>query len=129
MKIFIILLLLTNVRHAGNPEITNLITNSNIPQDCKMLYLAVTIKESGWHRNKKAVFRNNYSGFITKKGLKVFTSLSSYQLYVEKWFKRKHIRNHTHLYNLLKSGRYCRFRNKEEKYIYMNSIDKIQKQI
>ena len=112
-----------------NPIITDLIVTSKIPEDCKLLYLAVTIKESGWHNNKTAVLNNNYSGFRTNGSLKRFNSLDSYQTYIEGWFKRKHIYNKTHLYKLLISGKYCRFNNNKEKVAYMNTVNQIQKQI
>ena len=131
MKLLIIVchLFTLNVKQQGNPEITDLIVTSKIPDDCKLLYLAVTIKESGWHNNKTAVLKNNYSGFIAKGVLKRFSSLNSYQTYVESWFKRKHIYNKTHLYKLLISGKYCVFNNNKERVAYINTVNQIQKQI
>lgn len=102
--------------------------DSNIPEDCKSLYIAVTIKESGWYKNRNAINKNNYSGFRMRGKLIRFKSLNSYQSYLENWFKRKHIYNRNHLYKLLNSGRYCKFNNNRERYLYIRSIKQIEKQ-
>lgn len=132
MKILILLfnLLWIIPKQEGNTKVTDAIVTSKIPEDCKLLFLAVTIKESGWHNNKRAVKKNNYSGFIGKNGkLLKFKSLKSYVKYTEKWFKRKHIKDNKKFHNYLMSGKYARFKNVKTKLEYMYTLYQIKNQI
>jgi len=132
MKIIILLfnLLWTIPKQEGNVKVTDAIITSKIPEDCKLLFLSVTIKESGWHTNKRAIKKNNYSGFIGKdRKLLKFKSLKSYIRYTEKWFKRKHIKTNYKLHKYLESGKYARFRTVKDKVKYMYSVYQIKNQI
>jgi hypothetical protein len=125
MKLLTFLLLFTI---KANDIVATGISCSNIPNDCKQLYLAITIKESGWHNSKNAIKKNNYSGFIRNGKLIKFSSIFHYITFSEKWFKRKHIRNENDLIILIKKGKYANLSKKELK-IYLKDVLKIKKLI
>jgi len=118
MKLLIFLLLfVTKV----NDNVATGIFSSNIPDDCKQLYLAITIKESGWHKNKNAVIKNNYSGFMLNGSLMKFATLSHYLTFSEKWFIRKNIKNEKDLIKLIKQGRYANL-SKKQLAVYLQQL-------
>lgn len=100
------------------------ISNSDIPNDCKQLYLAITIKESNWHKNHKAIRYNNYSGFMQHNKLMKFNSLKHYITFSEQWFIRKHIKTEYDLIKFIKAGKYA----KNPK-VYLKDVLKIKKSI
>ena len=124
MKLLIFLLLFTK----ANDNVTMGISHSNIPNDCKLLYLAMTIKESGWHKNKKAVKCNNYAGFKRNNRLIKFNSTYHFIEFSEKWFIRSNIKTEKDLIRLLKSGKYAN-QNKKGLEIYVKSLLQIKKSI
>ena len=101
------------------------IKNSNIPEDCKNFYIALTIYESGWHKNKSAVLKNNYSGFRKNNRLKTFSSEKEYVIFFEEWFKKNHIRSENDFHRHILLGKYAML-SKNQLKIYLNKILKIK---
>lgn len=99
-------MLTPNLRHVDK-KVELLIYESTIPPDCKKLFLALTIFESNWHNNYRAILTNNYSGFMKNGKLKKFKSLEVYQRFVEIWFKKKHIKNRKQFVSLILQGKYA----------------------
>lgn len=118
MKVFAMILIL-------NQSICSKIENSNIPEDCKKFYIALTILESSWHKNKSAVKKNNYSGFKYRNKLKIFSSEKAYVIFFEKWFKRYKIHSEKDFHNHILSGKYA-ILSKPKIRLYLNNILKIK---
>jgi hypothetical protein len=111
-----------------NHNVSNSIYESSLPQDCKKLFVALTIFESNWHQNRKAIVTNNFSGFMQKGKLKRFNSLPHYIKFTEGWFKRKHIKNRNHLTNLILSGKYAKL-SKQGCRNYLQNLIKIERNL
>lgn len=110
-------LLFTNLRKV-NEKIQATIYESSIPKDCKKLFLAVTILESNWHDNSRAIQLNNYSGFMYKGRLKYFKSIKAYRTFCEKWFRKKKIITRKHFIKLILDGKYANLsKNNCKKYL------------
>lgn len=107
----------TKVKHA--------IYASNIPQDCKKFFTAITVFESNWHTDKRAVAMMNFSGFMYKGRLKKFGTLPHYINFTEHWFKRKHIHNRHNLVQLILKGKYAKLSKKDCKK-YLSNVERIE---
>ena len=118
---------LSNLKHVDTKVKTS-IYESSIPPDCKKLFLALTIFESSWHKNKRAVSLNNYSGYMYKGRLKHFKSLYVYKKFVEKWFQKKHIKNRKQFEQLILNGKYANL-SKNNCKKYLKNIIRIEKTI
>ncbi len=110
-----------------NQSICSKIENSNIPQDCKYFYIALTLLESTRHTAKNAIINNNYSGFLKHNKLKRFKSEEEYIAYSERWFHRKNINNEKQFCNYILAGKYAVL-SKKQLYSYLNKILKIKNQ-
>lgn len=118
-------MLSSELRHVDE-KVQMIIYDSNIPQDCKKLFLALTIFESNWHNNHRAILLNNYSGFMSKGKLKKFKSLDVYKRFVEIWFHRKKIRNRKQFMSLILRGKYANL-SKSNCKKYLDKLVSIEK--
>ena len=110
-------LFVSNLRQI-DVNVQNSIYKSHIPNDCKKLFVALTIFESNCHDNRRSIVTTNYSGFMYKGRLKRFKSVKHYTKFVEKWFKRKHIRNRKQFVSLILRGKYAHLsKNNCKKYL------------
>jgi len=112
----------------ADDEITLAISRSNIPESCKLLWVAMTIKESSWHTNKRAIQQNNYSGFMANGSLVKFRNVEHYIQFTENWFKKCNIKTEKHLLNRIYSGKYTN-QDKQKIREYVKDIFKIKYQI
>ena len=117
----------SNLKHVDT-KVRQAIYESNIPQDCKKFFTAITVFESNWHTNKRAVSLNNYSGYMFKGRLKKFGTLPHYINFTEHWFKRKHIKNRKDFVHLILNGKYAK-QSESNCRKYLSNIVRIEKSL
>ena len=111
-----------------NQSLFTKIKESNIPNDCKHFYIALTLFESGWHKHPEAIKKHNYSGFKEHNKLKTFESETEYVEYFQNWFIRKKIYSEKSFKKYILSGKY-NIASKKQLVKYLNDILKIKKRI
>ena len=118
---------LSNLRQVDT-KVRQAIYESSIPQDCKKFFTAITIFESNWHTNKRAIKTMNFSGFMVHGKLKKFETLPHYINFTEHWFKRKHIENRKDFVHLILNGKYAK-QSESNCRKYLSNIVRIEKSL